>query len=189
MSEFFKFVVKKRQPAFVKRFLRELESGAYQVPRSFDVLARYNTEELKLDTRSQRLKLAFPEDRLMKDFMKRYLEAKLQPIELGSFCAPLAKQFALRQLQLMEGTERMSKEASFAQVEGEMAAQLRALSGTKEAQGTRFLVRLAHQEEEHHLRAALIEVSDQRARQGLPVLISRPGDESKRSAKEPKEAK
>ena len=57
------------------------------------------------------------------------VQAKQQPIALSSFQAPVAKQFALRQLQLMESGEQLSQQEAFVKVEQEMGPQLQALAG------------------------------------------------------------
>ncbi len=55
------------------------------------------------------------------------VQAKAQSITLSSFEPPLAKQFALRQLQLMI-KEQLPQEAAFARVEQDMKPQLLALT-------------------------------------------------------------
>ena len=71
-STFFSHVKRRRPAALATKFLRDLESGLFETPKSFDVLAKFRTEELKLDKAGQRLRVAFPESPLILAFCKRY---------------------------------------------------------------------------------------------------------------------
>jgi hypothetical protein len=52
-------------------------------------------------------------------------QAKMQPVTLDSFTPPLAKSFALRQLQLMSDKDKLlSPQAAFLQAEKELAPQI-----------------------------------------------------------------
>ena len=79
-STFFAHVKRRRPTALVHKFLRDLESGIFETPRSFDVLSQYRTEELKLTKAGQRLRVSFPENPLIHAFIKRYP----QVIEMNS---------------------------------------------------------------------------------------------------------
>jgi len=71
-SPFFKELKRKRPQALVTKFLRDLESGVFQTPRSFDVLSKFRTEELKLDKAGQRLRVAYHESPLIQSFCRKY---------------------------------------------------------------------------------------------------------------------
>ncbi len=76
-STFFGHVKRKRPPALVYKFLRDLESGLFETPRSFDVLARYRTEELKLNKSGSALRVSYPENPLILAFCKKYPQVRL----------------------------------------------------------------------------------------------------------------
>mmetsp|Transcript_30335 Transcript_30335/g.67265 ORF Transcript_30335/g.67265 Transcript_30335/m.67265 type:complete len:109 (+) Transcript_30335:170-496(+) len=57
------------------------------------------------------MRLSFPESDLIREFYKKYPEAKEQPVVLNSFKMPLAKQFALHQLKLMQQDKLPQAEA------------------------------------------------------------------------------
>ncbi|KAK9788574.1 hypothetical protein WJX73_005827 [Symbiochloris irregularis] len=71
-------------------------------------LARVRDSELRASSslgqgsgRSRELKLTFPEDRFLQSYLDRHPETRLQPVDLSSFRAPRARQFAWRQLDLV----------------------------------------------------------------------------------------
>ncbi|MEW5299420.1 MAG: hypothetical protein WDW38_004562 [Sanguina aurantia] len=144
------FLKPKREPGLLSKYMRDIESGCFEVPRSFDILRRYETEELKL-RHSKALELRFPENTLMKEFYVQHPEAKLEPVTLNSFQMPLAKQFAVRQLQLME--TGVSKAAAYKAVEEELQPRILAVQRGELASGTHL--ELAQREEEQALDAAL----------------------------------
>ena len=76
-STFFSHVKRRRPAALATKFLRDLESGLFETPKSFDVLAKFRTEELKLDKAGQRLRVAFPESPLILAFCKRYPQVRM----------------------------------------------------------------------------------------------------------------
>ena len=71
-SPFFKEVKRKRPAALVTKFLRDLESGVFQTPKSFDVLSNFRTEELKLNKAGQSLRVAYHESPLILAFCRKY---------------------------------------------------------------------------------------------------------------------
>lgn len=71
-SPFFKEVKRKRPAALVTKFLRDLESGIYNTPKSFDVLSKFRTEELKLDKSGQSLRVTYHESPLILAFCRVY---------------------------------------------------------------------------------------------------------------------
>lgn len=123
--EFWRLVAKPlRQRSLVTKLMRDLDSGQFKVPASYDILSRYRTEQLCLDGKFA-LKVSLPEKPLVREFLRRYPEARSEPVALDSFRPPLARQFAQRQLQLMQsGADRAG---AFRQVEQEFATQLAAL--------------------------------------------------------------
>ena len=74
-KEFFRHLKPGRQPAFLRRFLRDVESGYFEFPKCVDIPSRYRTEELKL-VHPKPLPVFFPEHELMGDLYKQYPEVQ-----------------------------------------------------------------------------------------------------------------
>ena len=53
-------------------------------------------------TLQKKLRVVWPEDRLMWEYFRKHPEARLIPYELNSFDPPFVKRFALRQHKLMQ---------------------------------------------------------------------------------------
>jgi len=54
-------------------------------------------------------------------------QARLEPVSLQSFQPPLAKQFSLRQLELMQGRKGLGERHAFAEAEKEFMGRIRAI--------------------------------------------------------------
>jgi len=140
------------QPGVLGCMLRSLDSGLFSVPKSYRVLSKFPTEEPKLRHTGRPQHINLPESRLMVQFYKRFPEAKLQPVALGSSDPPLAKQYALKQWKLMR-EKRLSADNAAKEVEKAMAPQLQALS--RQHNISRGLLDLIQNEEEIQLKKAL----------------------------------
>jgi len=158
-KRFFDVVRKRREPGLLLKFMRELDSGLYETPKSFNVLAGYRTEELKLQKGISLMRLSFPESDLIREFYKKYPEAKEQPVVLNSFKMPLAKQFALHQLKLMQ-QDKLPQAEAFEKTAKVFREQLQSLTIPSGPAPAGSQVQLLQQEEEHHLREALRHLSD-----------------------------
>lgn len=97
----------------------------YHLVASTSHAHRFRPEELQLRTSKGPMKLNLPENRLVMGFYKQFPEARLEPVNLASFQAPLAKQFALRVHALMH--EGMGKKRAVAQAQEESAGKLQSL--------------------------------------------------------------
>ncbi|KAG2453422.1 hypothetical protein HYH02_001645 [Chlamydomonas schloesseri] len=123
--EFWRLVARPtRRANLVAKLMRDLESGHFAAPKALDVLTQYRTEQLSFSlTGIPRVTL--PEKPLIRAFLQKYPEARAEPVALDSFNPPLARQFAQRQLQLMQAGA--AQEQAFAQAEQELAGRLQAL--------------------------------------------------------------
>ncbi|KAG2438710.1 hypothetical protein HXX76_005256 [Chlamydomonas incerta] len=123
--EFWRLVVRPaRRANLVAKLMRDLESGHFAAPKALDVLTQYRTEQLSYSlTGIPRATL--PDKPLIRAFLRKYPEARAEPVALDSFTPPLARQFAQRQLHLMQAGA--AREQAFAQAEQEMAGRLQAL--------------------------------------------------------------
>jgi hypothetical protein len=77
MSVFFEHIKRKRSPALIYKYLRDLESGLFHTPKGFDVFTKYRTEELKLDRTGEALRVVFPENALILAFTRKYPQVNL----------------------------------------------------------------------------------------------------------------
>lgn len=66
-------------------------------------------------------KIEYPEDPLIESYYARHPEAKMVPFSLQSFDAPIARRFALRQMQLIE--EGLSRREARNRTEAEFKAE------------------------------------------------------------------
>ncbi|KAF5831052.1 hypothetical protein DUNSADRAFT_13663 [Dunaliella salina] len=154
---FFKHLKPRRAPALVHRALRNLDSGQYAVPASYQVLLRFPAEELKNKQRKP-MKALLPENHLMHKFYIRHPEARLEPVPLQSFKPPLAKQFASRQLQLMQqGKGKVCEDEAFALAEKEFMGRIQSLASHRGGMPARLS--LVQQDEGRFLAEALEEVA------------------------------
>ncbi|GAX83007.1 hypothetical protein CEUSTIGMA_g10434.t1 [Chlamydomonas eustigma] len=161
MSAFFCHIRRKRSSALVYKYLRNLESGVFHIPKSFDLFSKYRTEELKLNHTGDTLCVAFPENALILAFYRKYPQIKSRPLALSSFDAPIAKQFALKQLQLMN-EEKLSADTAFERVEKDMMPQI--MQFTRPSMGSSVsAVQLAQTDEERSLKEALAAVAEGKA--------------------------
>ncbi|PNW75531.1 hypothetical protein CHLRE_12g530500v5 [Chlamydomonas reinhardtii] len=170
--EFWRLVVRPtRRANLVAKLMRDLESGHFAAPKALDVLTQYRTEQLSYSlTGIPRVTL--PEKPLIRAFLQKYPEARAEPVALDSFTPPLARQFAQRQLQLMQAGA--AREQAFTQAEQELAGRLQALRSRllgsaatalsegaqaavpgPAASGVRGMVELLQQEEQEALDAGL----------------------------------
>ncbi|KAG2498811.1 hypothetical protein HYH03_003004 [Edaphochlamys debaryana] len=134
--------------------MRDVESGQFAAPRAFDVLSRYRTEQLSLNT-SDRPRIQLPEAPFVRAFLQKYPEAKSEPVALNSFAPPLARQFAQRQLELIQSGQDTA--AAFAQAEKDFAARIQALRSRylASATGSTNPLELLRQAEQEALDAGL----------------------------------
>jgi len=151
-SAFFRHIKHRRAPALINRSLRALDSGQFAVPLTYHIMFRFPAEEVK-NAQSMPLKLRLPEERLMLKFYNQHPEAKLEPVALQSFAQPLAKAFALRQLQLMRN--RLSESEAFSMAQQEFQAQLQTLQSRRGDLSTS--TRLMQQHDETNVLADALE--------------------------------
>eukprot|EP00983_Pelagomonas_calceolata_P026918 845494-Pelagomonas_calceolata.AAC.1 len=79
---FFKHLKPRRVPALVRRALRNLDSGQYAVPASYQVLLKFPAEELK-NMQRRPMKVMLPENRLMHKFYMRHPEVRCAEARTG----------------------------------------------------------------------------------------------------------
>eukprot|EP00200_Dunaliella_tertiolecta_P001533 CAMPEP_0202351630 /NCGR_PEP_ID=MMETSP1126-20121109/8186_1 /ASSEMBLY_ACC=CAM_ASM_000457 /TAXON_ID=3047 /ORGANISM="Dunaliella tertiolecta, Strain CCMP1320" /LENGTH=113 /DNA_ID=CAMNT_0048943761 /DNA_START=251 /DNA_END=592 /DNA_ORIENTATION=+ len=104
------------------------------------------------------MKVMLPENRLMHKFYMRHPEARLEPVPLQSFEPPIAKQFAIRQLQLMQqGKGKFSEDEAFALTEKEFMGRIQVLASHRGGAPARL--NLVQQDEGRYLAEALEEVA------------------------------
>jgi hypothetical protein len=81
-------------------------------------LAMHMIPERRSNSLQEKLKVVWPEDRLMWEYFRRHPEVRQIPYQLNSFEPPFVKRFALRQYQLMQ--QGMDKEDAYVMVSEEM---------------------------------------------------------------------
>lgn len=93
-------------------------------------------------------KIVFEEDEFIEEYYRRHPAATLEPIDLGSFYPPVAKQFAYRAVQLME-EHGMSRAEAKEQAYKDVSSQEQSLSV-----GERLIAKI-QDEEGIHLKEAM----------------------------------
>lgn len=103
----------------VERVTHLVRAGVMDEPVWLDVAKRIPPLDLKKQKKAPKPEaIVFPEDRLIQSFYARHPEARAEPIDLGSDVdLPLARQYALKQLALMQ--TGMSRKRAEAEVEQE----------------------------------------------------------------------
>ncbi|KAK9824607.1 hypothetical protein WJX72_011682 [[Myrmecia] bisecta] len=93
--------------------------------------------------------IRFPEDGLVRAYYDRHPEARMQPVDLRSFTPPPAREFAQRQLQLMQA-ESISAKVAYHRLKAEMLADSKSYP-----QQRRSVLAAVQEEEEQVLQDAM----------------------------------
>lgn len=113
-----------------------VKGGIRPKPRWFDAVSKVPPAPFQ-EKWPKPPKIKYPEDPLVESYYARHPDSKFTPFKLQGFDSPIARQFALRQLELME--QGMSKRDARDQVEQEFEARAKAMEEQEMAERRRAL--------------------------------------------------
>nr|8A22_Bu Chain Bu, mS23 [Polytomella magna]8APN_Bu Chain Bu, mS23 [Polytomella magna]8APO_Bu Chain Bu, mS23 [Polytomella magna] len=96
---FSRYFVQKFKQSYTRKYMRDMESGAFSFPKCHDILGKYRPDVL-FAAAAAPLKLELPEQAVYKKLYRDFPELRKDAVDLSSLEAPLAKQFALKHLVL-----------------------------------------------------------------------------------------